>query len=397
MAHADALLPMRGNWIALGVWGLTRGWVLLLIWLMPWIPYDVQLYEGWYDVLRQGHIPSGDPLWQYPPWSAAPIIIVGLFPGPYLIVFLAFALVIDLVIMLTTLHRRHTSEGAWPGVWLWATAGFWIGPVLLARLDILTAGLAVVALAAMKRPITSSILIAAGLAIKLWPAVLAAAWPRLEVKKRMIVVTLVSFVMLGISNIFWSESMDFLFKQGNRGLHAESVGASPFLLQQLLSGSYDVVERSGTSEIVSTGTATVGLSLSIFGFALVTTIVLLAWFDKLPSLPKTDVAFIALLVLVTTSRILSPQFYVWLGAVLALALLDRNTRLRPVALLVIGSALLAQYVYPLRTDFPDTDSTLIQLLRVVLLLGACIWALRVVFVSARQQHRVVAGKRNPPG
>jgi hypothetical protein len=162
-------------------------------------------------------------------------------------------------------------------------------------------------------------------------------------------------------------------------LHAESVLAAPFLGLQGFNGTYLVEMRNGTSEIVSSAATTTGVLGTLAGAVLVAAMVILRWRGKLESLEPTDVVLAALLVLVATSRILSPQFYVWLAAVLAIALLSPRTQARPLALLVVASAVAAQYVYPFRTGFPDTDSVVLQIARVTFLATAAFWGVAIVF------------------
>ena len=113
------------------------------------------------------------------------------------------------------------------------------------------------------------------------------------------------------------------------------------------------------------------------------------WAGRLPSLSAADLVFAGLLVLVATGRVFSPQFFVWIAGIGAVALLDRRTVMRIPVLLVVGSAVIAQYVYPLRTGWPlEGDALAMQVIRVALVIGALVWSIRAVLRAWQpQRHR----------
>jgi len=328
----------------------------------------------------------GDELWQYPSLTAIPIVVISWIPGSYIVSFVATALVAYTFVFILLLRRwrSEASAGSTAGIWLWVTAGFWMGPVLVARLDIFVTLFAVAALLVVHRPLISAALMAIGFGIKFWPGVVSLAWPREQVFRRLAFFAFVSIALLMVSTLLFSERDAFLSRFSGRGLHAESVAAAPFLAMQLINNSYDSAFGSGTLEIDHPAATPLGTTLTVIGLLIIAGIAFLRWSNRLTALAAVDVVAISLLVLLSTSRVLSPQFYVWVTGILAVALLTRASRLRGVSLLVVASAFCAQYVYPLRTDFPDLDSVLVQLLRVVLLITATVWGLLIVWGEAKR-------------
>jgi hypothetical protein len=111
----------------------------------------------------------------------------------------------------------------------------------------------------------------------------------------------------------------------------------------------------------------------------------LRWAGRLSHLLPVDLVALSVLVLVATGRVFSPQYYVWLGGTFAIALIDPLSRMRVPALLIVLSALAAQFVYPLKTGWNDlaTAPVLMQLLRLGLLVAAVVVALVKVVRSPR--------------
>jgi hypothetical protein len=98
-----------------------------------------------------------------------------------------------------------------------------------------------------------------------------------------------------------------------------------------------------------------------------------------------DVALAALLVSIVTSRVLSPQYDVWIVGVAAVTLLDPRSLMRTARWLLAGSILVTQAVYPFAYgSFLSGDwwAVLLQVVRIALLLAATGVGLWVVLRSA---------------
>jgi hypothetical protein len=87
-----------------------------------------------------------------------------------------------------------------------------------------------------------------------------------------------------------------------------------------------------------------------------------------------DKALVVVLISIAFSRVFSPQFWVWVGGLAALALINKETKLKKVIVLLSISAFLTQLLYPgqyvalLSGEF---FATMLQLTRVV----SFVWAL----------------------
>jgi hypothetical protein len=146
-------------------------------------------------------------------------------------------------------------------------------------------------------------------------------------------------------------------------------------------GHVNTVFRFGSREIDMPGANTVGLVISVGGLLLIAALAVLRLMGRLEDLPAGDVALTALLVSVATSRVLSPQYAVWVAGVAAIALMDPATRLRRSMWLLVPTAVAAQLIYPWAYDgmlHGDWFAVTLQTARVVTLVGATGYALYVV-------------------
>jgi hypothetical protein len=369
------------------LWVLTRVLNLVALHLLPWVPFDVVLYADWAQGLRDGSFPVADPRWQYPDLMAVILVLPTHLGVGYLTAFVALALLIDLAIMVALVIVWRRTGGWIGGLLVWALAGVWIGPVLLVRLDLFATLFAVLALVVTGRPWLSAIFSGLGTGLKVWPIVTMLAIPR-----RRLLPAVGAFVAALVGSALlvrlWIPAGDwFLAAQASRGLHAESVGVLPYLVRGLLGWPPTFSETNGTLELVSPWAGRIGLALTLVGLLIIAILAVLRWTDRLDHVLPADLVAVSVLVLVATGRVFSPQFYVWLGGVAAVALLDRRSVLRLPMLLVIVSAVVGQYVYPLRTgwDVQEPDAMLAQIVRLLLVLsalGLALWRMRRVPVCA---------------
>jgi hypothetical protein len=367
-----------------GTWVISRLWVFVLLWLLPYIPYDIQLYEIWSDQLLAGAFPSNDSMWQYPDGVAYILLLPQLSPIGYLPSFVYLALVIDFIALLILYRWQRTTQGSMWGLWLWATAGFWIGPTLLTRLDVFVALTAILALVS-QRTWLQALFAGFGFSLKLWPILLAFNAGRRKLLPWALVFTATVLGIFTLARLLFPGGDSFLFNQSNRGLHGETVAALPYLLMPDLFNSSGLVEQNGTLEVTGAGTAQVGFVMTLLGLIAVAILFLLQFRDRLPNVLPTDLVFIALLITIVFGRVFSTQFYVWLAAVGAVTLTLRSSQSRGPMLLIVASAMTAQYIYPFRMGWADLESDAVaaQALRIALICAALIWALFNIRGNAR--------------
>lgn len=344
---------------------------------LPWVPFDVVIYSQWADGLRAGSFPVGDQRWQYPDLMAVILLIPSYLPGSYITGFVALSLVADVCIMLAVLIAWRRHGGSSMGPWVWALAGVWLGPVLLVRLDIFVTLFAVLAVLTLGRPLLSAAFSALGAGLKVWPAVGLLGVRRGRIMRALGVFVGVFALAELLIRLLLPAGDSFLGAQAARGLHAESLGVFPYLVRGLFGYPPTFVESHGTLELVSGRANTIGLALTVVGLLLIALLAYLQFSDRLVGLLPADLVTICVLILVVTGRVFSPQFYVWLAGLAAVALINRRSILRLPTMLIVASSLVAMYIYPLDMGwrFGDPDALIAQILRLTLIVSALVLAL----------------------
>lgn len=307
---------------------------------------------------------GGDPtaMTEYPDAGVWPLRLLGEVTGPDLPGFLlAFAVMMALVdaafLALLLLTRR---PGRLTAAWFWVVFGVAAGPVLWLRLDLLPGVLVGVAAALLLvRPAWAAAVLAAATAVKLWPGVLAAGlvggirrtdtWLRLAVfSGTLAVLVAVTWATSGLARL-----LSPLTYQGDRGLQIESLAATPFLIRAHdRPGDYWTGYASSKSfEIVGPGT---GVGATLADSAMVAVLLFaVVWAGRNLLADRwrveTTLAFSVLLILLltATNKVFSPQYIVWVGPALAVALYATRSRLVQVmAALTVAAAALGTWIYP---------------------------------------------------
>lgn len=173
-------------------------------------------------------------------------------------------------------------------------------------------------------------------------------------------------------------AFSFLSSQSGRGLEYESVGGSMLLAAQHFGYTGRVEFRYGSYEMVGPWVSVmcqVSLAASVLAAGW------LVWWrlrarTTTPSTPA-DAAFAAVLLFVVTSRVISPQYLIWLLGLAAVCLVSRSTVQRPAAALVIAALPLTALEFPIFVNqglagHPAIVTVL--LLRNLLLLLAASWS-----------------------
>jgi hypothetical protein len=355
-------LSRRRGIIALwGVWAVTRGLYaavllkLMSIHLFPGSSYllrvsvgDVKLYQHWGRMIAAGSFPTHDPQWQYPPLAAVVMLLPRLSGGDYLTTFVALMVLVDALILLLLLRGRRPLTGAW----VWVAGTFLLGPFCYARYDIVVTLATVAALLALPRMRRFGVLTAVGAMLKVWPVFFLLGLPRDRRGARAVTAfaAAAGACLLAAAALGRGE-LSFLTGQQDRGLQMESVAATPFHVARMF-GWRGVITRHryGSTELLGAGvptTATVCLVLTIIALAIIAVIVWRRQAEDWDPVFACDVALAVTLAAIVTSRVLSPQYLIWLLGVGAVCLTHAASRQRPAIVLVLVAALLSHAEFPL--------------------------------------------------
>jgi len=380
----------RRWWIWLGVWVASRAVLVANIgfWGSGHLHLeDVANYERWSFVLTgQGEFPGGHG-WQYPPGAGLLMLVPRVFPGDYGEAWVGLMLAVDLVgfLLLAWLARRSGKDA---GVWVWLLGIPTLGVIALLRFDLVPTVIAIGALVVIhRRPGWFGALAGLGAAIKVWPALLLLGeWDGRRLTRALLAAAaVVALVFLG-SAIAFGDPLGFLSNGSGRGLQEESVGSVPWQLVRIVSGDpYPREVRFGSWEIVGAGTGAVAALLKALTFAALAGAAAWWWYrrkailagreDLAEDAVSRDFIFTAVMLVVVTSPVLSPQYMVWLLGLAAVVLSAGPTHLRRPAWIVVGAtaissigirspALIALRDLALLFAATDAAGTMVMLLRV---------------------------------
>ncbi|WP_200417718.1 glycosyltransferase family 87 protein [Streptomyces sp. Y2F8-2] len=320
---------------------LGRGGVAMEVW---------KLYFHWYGTLRHGAFPSGDHLWQYPPGAGAVLLSPALLPGlTYFQAFVVITLFTDAVITLVLAYAGTRRGRSLRGAALWITGLPLLLHIPLARYDIQVTAFAVVALLTSGRSARLGGAFAAlGALVKVWPALALIGTPRNRGTRQAWTTAAVTVVtLLAVVAVLFRNPFDFLRQQGGRGVQIESLGGTVLMLARRAGWSGTTRYQYGAVEFVGPhvrAVADCSLALTAVAFAL-----LLLWRLRTrrwtPATPY-DAALTAVLLFTVTSRVISPQYMIWLVGLAAVCLTTRHTTQRPVARLILAATAISAVVYP---------------------------------------------------
>ncbi|ATW48089.1 glycosyltransferase 87 family protein [Streptomyces peucetius] len=328
------------------VWVLTRAALLLcvlgvLTYPGPDVTTDVSvIYQGWHEVLRTGTYPLEDVAWQYPPGAALAILAPGLLPGlGYTLAFFVLTLLCDLLV-LAGLLRTERHGAARRGTWVWVAGVPLLGPTVYARYDLMVTAVAVGALlAGVRRPRVMGALAGLGALLKVWPLLVLLGTPRGRVTRRSwsaAAVTVAVPALVLATTV--PGALAFLTFQRDRGTEIESLGALVFHVWRHFGWQGQVLLNYGSVEFLGPYVPLVS------GLALVLSLAALGWLAvwrararEFAAATPCDAAFAAVLLFTTTSRVISPQYMVWLVGLAAVCLVHRASRMLRPAVLVLAA------------------------------------------------------------
>ncbi|MFG2112450.1 glycosyltransferase 87 family protein [Streptomyces sp. NPDC048718] len=392
--------PLR----AVGLWSLTRLLLLLCVFRVVVVPgpdvtSDVeQIYQGWYEVLRTGTYPLDDITWQYPPAAALAIVSPALLPFlGYSAAFFVLSLLCDALVFGLLLYTGRRPGRSSRGAWLWLAGVPLLGPTAYSRYDLMVTAVAVAALlAALRSPAVLGALAGFGAALKVWPALLLSGTPRGRATLRSWATAAGAAAgVVGLCALAAPGSLAFLGFQRDRGTEVESLGALVFHVARNFGWPGEARMNYGSMEFLGPGvpvvsTAAMVLTIAAFGW-------LLLWRLRARHLAVTttaDAAFTAVLLFVTTSRVISPQYMIWLVGLAAVCLAYRASRMRRPAYLVLWATAVTQFEFPVwfsHVSHSDILGIALLLVRNGLLVAASVSACRILWRQTVTEPRLLAG------
>jgi hypothetical protein len=346
---------------------------------------DLNVYSGWGHLLAEGQVPSADPMWQYPPMAAFVFGAIGLLgsaPWLYALLFVGVDIAITVVFV-----RDAQRRGSWGGVAVWLAAPLLLGPIMYGRYDSVPTLFALAGLLAVGTPLVAGIWLGLGGVLKLWPAFTAVAMQRRDwVKGAIGAVLAIGVTVVAAALTFPGITEGFLGNGEARGLQTESVAGLPFVWGRMFGADIPEAFRYGSSEVgVPLADAIAPWLLPLTAVGLIVLIVArLA--GRLDRSPVADIAFVVVLWLMVTSRVLSPQYNVWLIGIAALVWASGSRAMRDATVPAFISAVAAQWLYPYAyIDIIDGDllGVTLQTIRIVALVAAFVMAVRVLVRTSR--------------
>ncbi len=357
---------------------------------------DIALYQAYGERVAAGLVPYRDFGFEYPPGALPAIVAPALVTSSlhaYRIVFVAEMalvgvlglLVLDAALRRLDLPRRERVLA----LAVVALTPLLLGGVILTRFDLLPAALVVaaIALAVAGRRRAAAVVVGIGAAVKLYPALLLPplafdAWRRggrrelaivLGLAAAPIVLAYLAFLVIAPDGV-----LDSLGRQVGRPLQIESLGAGLLLvLHHSVGMGLGWTSGSGSQNLTGTGAGALAVAQGVTQVVAV----VLVWvsYARGPSTTERLVrhAAASVVAFVALSKVLSPQFLVWL--VLLVPLVGGPRRRAAMVLTVVACALTAIW-FPARywdlvRDFDPLASWLVLLRGLVLLalLAALTW------------------------
>jgi len=213
--------------------------------------------------------------------------------------------------------------------------------------------------------------------VKVWPALTLIGAPRgRTTREAWTAAALAAAALLALFAALFRDPFDFLRQQGGRGVQIESLGGTVLMFAHRAGWPGRARYRYGAEEFVgphvqTVATCSLALTGTAFGLLLLWRLRARRWTPATPY----DAALAAVLLFTVTSRVISPQYMVWLVGLAAVCLTSRHTTQRAVALLVLAATAVSTMEYPALYGYV-VDSTwtgcLLMLVRNGLLASAAI-------------------------
>ncbi|MFE2233226.1 glycosyltransferase 87 family protein [Streptomyces sp. JL2001] len=383
------------------LWSVTRIVLLLCVFKVVTVPgpdvtSDVeQIYQGWYEVLRTGTYPLDDVTWQYPPAAALAILSPALLPFlGYSAAFFVLAFLCDAFVFGLLRYTGRRPGRSQRGAWIWVAGVPLLGPTAYARYDLMVTAVAVAALlAGLRHPRVMGALAGFGATLKVWPALLLAGTPRGRATFRSwsTAAGAAAGVLL-LCTLAAPGALAFLTFQRDRGTEVESLGSLVFHVARHFGWEGEARLNYGSVEFLGPYVSTVtsaAMVLTVAAFAW-----LLLWRIRARAFSTTtpaDAAFVAVLLFTTTSRVISPQYMIWLVGLAAVCLVHRTSRMRRPVHLVVWATAVTQFEFPVwfsHVSHSDPLGIALLLVRNGLLVAATLSACRVLWRQTVTEPRL---------
>lgn len=341
------VIPVTFGWIITRLWALLLGFEIVSYPGSSALFSDVQLYDHWAANLTYSYfiLLEQDPRWQYPPLAAV-IFLMGYLIAADTIGFVFLALIADLLIFVLLITHGKRNLNSMPAL-IWVLTPLVMGPILLGRFDVFPTLAAVFALLYVTSEKKFGAVVAVGALLKVWPLLLLLATPR-GTFSRVATWFVVTFGIGSLLLSFWwnGNLLSFLSSQRSRGLQIESVGALPYQIWNAGPGNVASAVQFGAIDIIALGTGAVSLVLTLVGIALIAVLIFWRVTGRLDSAVPADIALTGVLISIVTSRVLSPQYMVWVFGLLAVCAFQPQQKFRRILILIFTSSGIGQLIYP---------------------------------------------------
>jgi hypothetical protein len=260
--------------------------------------------------------------------------------------FVFLALVADLLIFILLTKRSKQESNILPAL-IWVVTPLVMGPIILGRFDVFPTLAAVFALLHVSSTKKFGVAVAIGAHLKVWPMLLLLATPSGKFAKVAIWFAATFGVGSLLLSLWWNGNLfSFFNNQSSRGLQIESVGALPYQIWNAGPGSVASAVQFGTIEVIASETGTASLVVTIVGLVLISCLVFWRVTGRLANAEPADIALTAVLISILTSRVLSPQYMIWVFGLLAVCAIRPQQNFRKILILISISAALGQLIYP---------------------------------------------------
>ncbi|MEU5050950.1 glycosyltransferase 87 family protein [Streptomyces sp. NPDC021096] len=395
--------------LSIVAWAVSRVALMMCVfrvWDMPGsdVSVDIEvIYQGWYGVLRTGIFPYDDVTWQYPPAAALAVLAPGLLPFlDYAPAFFVLCLLADAAVMGMLLYAVRDPRRGKAGVWVWVTGVPLLGPIVYARYDVMVTAVAVAALlTTARRTRLSGALMGFGALLKVWPVLLLVGTPRGPRTRSTWGAALVTALLLAMfCTAAMPGALAFLTFQRDRGTEVESLGSLVFHLARHFGWHGKARLNYGSVEFL--GRHVHAVSAMALGLSVLALVWLLLWRVRARRFTTTtpyDAAFAAVLLFTTTSRVISPQYMVWLIGLAAVCVVMRTPRQGLPVVLVLLAAPLTQLEFPIwfsHVVASDKLGIATLTLRNGLLVAATLVACTRLWRETVSEEPAAGGEPDPP-
>jgi hypothetical protein len=416
----DGRPPGRADLLVVGLWVLTRA-VLLVVSLNPRLYSaavfgDVRFYAAKVERMFQGELPYRDVAIEYPPGSVPFTIVPALAGGTgagYRLAFACGMVLVDAVGLWAASRLARVVDAGRRRIPLaYVLAMVAMGPLLVLRFDLVPAVcvLLAAAMAAEGRPGWAAAALGYGTAAKIFPGVLAPllvlglvpamGWRRSLL--RTVPPFLAGFGLTVVPALLLSVggTADSILFHVQRGVQIESLWANAIgLLDVLGVVQARTVNGFGAYDLSSSVS---GLAKLLSGVATAVALAAAAWLvwrraRRLGGLGPADwaAAFaVGVFAFVLPTRVLSPQYLVWLCA--PMAALAAGLAGRRALWTLVAAAVVSQVIFPfrysqLRRLYPFDVGLLT--LRNLLLVAACLLVVRAFAAASPSSGGAVDSQR----